>query len=173
MSEQIMVIASNIRFSDTLTSEQVDNFPNISFGVEEDGLYPLMYEWYRRNQFDVDLDEMYEYCKRDKIKPKGSLFAVIRESEDNDVQQVCVKLDAKGYEYIEGTFCITMKKEGTKKKTLKLEEKLELFREFWNRNRRIPNPSEIYKDFKIGSFYKTCIKNAEAMESLNEITNDK
>lgn len=168
-----MVIAATIKFGDTITSDQIANFPNVSFEVGEDGIYPIMYEWYQRSGFDTDLDEMYEYCKSEKIKPRGAIYAVKREGEEGDPQQLCIKLDAKGYEYIEGSFTITMKKDGPKKKALKLEDKIALFREYWNRNHRVPNPSEVFKDFKVGAFYKTCLKNSETMEMVNEIVSAK
>lgn len=173
MSEQIMVIASNVSFSETLTLDQVDGFPNIGFKCDENGVYPVMYEWYQRSGFERDLDEMYEYVKDERLKVKGTIFAVKREGENSDPQQVCIKLDRKGYEYIECSFNVSMRSDKPKKKSLKLEDKLALFKEYWTKHHKVPGPSEIYKDFKVGAFYKTCQKNSEVMEQVNEITGDK
>lgn len=173
MSEQIMVIAGSITFAETLASDQVEGFPNIGFTCDDNGVYPVMYEWYQREGFDRDLDEMYEYVRDEKLKPKGTIFAVKRESEDDDPQQICIKLDRKGYEYIDCNFNVSMRSDKPKKKALKLEDKLKLFKEYWQKHHKVPNPGEVYKDFKVGAFYKTCLKNSEVMEQVNEITGEK
>lgn len=174
----VMVIACDVKFSDSLRSDQLDSFNeeygDSSFELSEDGLYMPMYEWFQQQFFEADLDELYEFCRSEHVKLKGNIYMIKREVKDGDYQQVHVKLGSKVYEMIDCTFSINVRKGGAnKRKVLSNDDKLALFKEYWESKQRIPNSNEVYKDFRIGSFYATCKKNSDMMDSLNSILKDK
>lgn len=170
MCASLLVVAYDVTFGSTLTADQIDSFGDQSFSLTDSGLCIPCYVWFQHQFFEQDLDELYHLCHEDHIKVKGNIFVAHREHDEDEPTQMCIRLDNKGYELIPCTFMITMKKSGgSKKKALTTEEKVGLFKEYWEIKRQPPTPTEVYKEFRIGSFYSTCLKNSEMMQTLNSI----
>lgn len=174
MCASLLVIDYDVKFGSTITGDQIDSFGEQSFSLTESGLYIQRYVWFQQQFFEQDLNELYQLCKEDKIKVKGNIFVAHREHDDDEPTQMCIKLDNKGYEMISCTFLITMRKgNGSKKKPFTTDEKLSLFKEYWEVKHEPPAPTEVYKEFKIGTFYNNCLKHSELMQALNNIISGK
>lgn len=173
MCASVMVISADIKFRDTLEEDQVASFENEILSVTEDEVFVPLYQWYNADFFMNDIEAFYDNCKELKAKPKGNIFMVKRETDADDAEttQVCIKLGVKSYETDdECTFKVMVKKNETKKrKTFTEEEKIQLFKEYWELKKEVPKPKDVYKDFRIGTFYNTCKKNTELMAALKEI----
>lgn len=172
MCAVVMVISADVKFRDTLDESQVEAFSETSFTITEDEVLIPMYEWFKEEFFESDLDSVYADCKSMKAKLKGNIFLVRKENEDEgtEVTQHHIKLGVKEYNEDECTFRVSAtKSDGKKRKTFTEEEKVGLFKEYWESKKKLPPPKEVYKEFRIGTFYATCKKNEQLMKALNEI----
>lgn len=169
-----MVIASDIKFTSTLNPEQLENYiEDTTFDVSVDGVEIPKFEWFKQDFFESELDELYEFCRDVKAKVKGNIFLVRKDGDDGEPIQHHVKLGSKEYDFNECSFSISVRKSGEKRKTLTQDEKVALFKEYWDKKHQIPPPKEVYKDFKLGMFYNQCKKNGDLLQLMENIQNDK
>lgn len=176
MCASVMVIHHDIKFKDTLTTEQVEIYAESSFTITEDRVIIPQYVWFKEEFFTADLDELYAFCTDEKVKVKGNIFIVRKQSDDDEFEptQQHIKIGVKGYEIEDCSFNVTLRhsNNGEKKKALTEEEKIALFKEYWEKKRKIPPPKEVYKDFRIGTFYNTCKKNGDLLNVMNTIQHE-
>lgn len=171
MCAVVMIIASDIKFKNSLSDEEIESYSGSIFTVTEDGVDASLYTWVKEEFFDGELDELYQFAKENSNKLKGHVF-IVRKAEDREdceTIQYDIKLGAKDYESDECKFNITVRKQREKKKVLTQDEKLALFKEYWELKRKEPPAKEVYKDFRIGAFYNTCKKNADLLAVLTDI----
>ena len=64
---------------------------------------------------------------------------------------------------------VKSKNKNEKGKTLTLEEKIELFKRYWEEKHELPPEKEIYNGFNIGRFYAMCLKNENVMTMVHDI----
>ena len=174
MCAKVMVLTSKISFKTTPNQEQIDDFPSQTlFMPEDDNIVIDNYKWFEEDVLMSDIETLYSYCDDNKIKIKGNILFVKKEDDDEDadvdVSQHCIKFGSKEVTDTECSFSITCRKQGERKKPLTLDEKIALYEEYWQTKHEVPPPKEIYKGFRIGSFYSTCKKNGDVMQTLNDI----
>lgn len=175
MCASVMVIGYDVKFKDSISPELVDIYVDDSaFKVTTDEVIIPKYVWFNQEFFDADLDELYAFCRDENVKVKGDIYVVRRESETSDPMQQHIKLKSTSYDINECTFNITVKSANkTKRKPLTEEEKIALYKEYWDAKRKPPPPKEVYKEFRIGTFYASCKKNGDLLQIIEDIQNDK
>lgn len=169
MSRDVMVLKANLSFASSIPQQYVEEFSNCYFGICGDGnvTVPLM-SWFERHGFEEELDELLHFAKQIKNKAKGEIIVCSREGDN--MQEGRYKIARGQYEYEPCEININVRKSKvTASKPLTEEEKLNLFREFWKQKRVVPKPSEVYKGFRIGTFFTSMMKNQNAISIMNDI----
>lgn len=171
---KVLVLASKIAFKSTPSDEQLAE-ANVQslFEITDEGVLIDCYKWFDDDVFEADLDGLYDFCTNTKLKLKGTIYVVKREDEESDPIQYTIKLGSKEATIEECAFNITVKRQGEKRKLLTIDEKLALYEEYYSKFKKQPPPKEVYKDFRIGAFYNTCVKNSEVMNCINDIEKGK
>lgn len=168
MSDSIMVMSSKLTFNNSLTSEQISKFSNLYFNIGVNDAEAPLFEWLDEARFMEELDHLKFYIKNIKNKIKGEMY-VTKKDKDCNLTQGKIKISSSIlYEPCE--LCIMPKRNKDEKaKPLTEDEKIELFREYWNLKGTLPAKSEIYKGFRIGQFYATLVKNGTTLGMLSDI----
>lgn len=163
-----MVMAAKLTLNNTLSSDQVGRFSNLYYGVSTESVDVPMFEWLDDSRFMDETDRLRSYVKGLKNKVKGELY-VTKKDKDGNVTQGKIKIGANvTFEPCE--LCVMPKKEkGDKPKPLTEEEKVLLFREYWESKGVLPAKSEVYKGFRIGQFYAMLLKNGTTLDMLSDI----
>ena len=47
-----------------------------------------------------------------------------------------------------------------------------LFKEYYEENHKLPDKKEVYKEFKVGQFYESAMKNKDMVTQIDEIINE-
>ena len=170
-----MIISSNVQFKDSIPLDVAETYAESSFTVTENDVTIPLYEWYKEDTFNAELDELYAFCRDTKSKVKGNIFLVRKANDDvgTDLVQHCIKLGTKSYKMDECSFIISVRSNKPKKKSLTEDEKVALFKEYWESKHQVPPPKEVYKDFRIGAFYESCKRNGDMLHVLTLITEEK
>lgn len=172
MSRDVMVLKANLSFTSSIPQQYVEEFSNCYFGICDDGnvTVPLM-SWFERRGFEEELDELLHFAKQIKNKVKGEIIVCSREGDN--MQEGRYKITRGQHEYEPCEININVRKAKVMtSKPLTEEEKLNLFREFWKLKHAVPKSSEVYKGFRIGSFFTSMMKNQNAISIMNDIMKD-
>lgn len=169
----VMILQYKSEIFTTLTESQVLKYNGLYSKAKTDGIEFPVYEWMDCVRFERELENIVSYLKGIKNKIKCDIIAVTKdEVGDSNVfeygnrhykvagkisKEEC-KIDVK-----------VSKQKGEHHATLTLDDKIRLFREYWEEKHKLPEIKDVYKEFKIGLFYATCIKNKSANDLIEEI----
>ena len=168
MSNKIMIVSAKLTLNNSLTPDQISKFSNLYWSVSSESVEIPMFEWLDEGRFMSETDGMRNYIKNLKNKVKGELF-VTRKDKDDNIGQGKIKIGS-GVTFEPCEFTIMLKKnKDDKPKPLTEEEKILLFREYWETKGVLPAKTEVYKGFKIGQFYAMLVKNGTTLDMLSDI----
>ena len=161
-----MVLQAKLPLKSTVDPDSLSQFSNTFFELTDNQALVPCFEWLDKNAFESELDSMMKWLKKRKNKITGELLVATK--EDDNIMQGRYNVRSKlSFENCE--IAMTIKKSRPQTKALTDSEKLSLFKEYWEQKKEIPKPSEVFKGFRIGSFYATLIKNESWMEQLQSI----
>lgn len=171
MSDSIMVMSSKLTLNNSLTPGQISKFSNLYFSIGENTVEVPLFEWLDEVRFVEELDHLKFYVMNLKNKIKGEMY-VTKKDRDGNISQGKFKI-SNNISYESCELCIMPRKNKEEKsKPLTEEEKIELFREYWNTKGKLPAKSEVYKGFRIGQFYAMLVKNGATLELLSDILDE-
>ena len=163
-----MIMSSKLELNNSMTSDQIKGFSNLYFNITANNVEAPLFEWIDDDRFMNELDRLKIYAKNLKNKVKGEIY-VTKKDKDGNLSQGKIKVaSAVSYEPCELAI-MPKKNKDEKSKPLTEEEKIQLFREFWETKGVLPAKTEVYKGFRIGQFYSTLIKNGATLDMLSDI----
>ena len=165
----IMILKANLSFVSSIPQQYVSEFSNLYFGICDDGTVtvPLM-TWLEKHGFEEELENLLHFSRQIKNKVKGDFIVCVK--DETNMQQGRYKISRSKYLYEPCEININIRKsKPSASKPLTEEEKLNLFREFWNLKHEVPKSSEVYKGFRIGSYFASMMKNQNAISIMNDI----
>lgn len=163
-----MVLNSKLLFKNSFTNEQIDKYNNDYFEITEEIPKVSCYEWFDKGRFDEAVRELIKFAKQWKNKITGELVVICKGEDDDKVISGRYKLK-KDIEFEECDVNITLRKSREKAKVLTEDEKIALCKDYAKNKKKIPGKSEVYKGFKIGSFYHTLSKNSTLFQHVEEV----
>lgn len=168
MQTHLFPLAVSLAFRSSLPEQAVTDLNAIHFFVvTPERISLFVQDWIDKRTFEEELETIMSISKKYKCKMRGYIMCRIREGDvyGDIAYKISSKIKLKRCE-----FSISIKREKSEAaKVLTEEEKLAVFREYWNRKHTIPQKSEVYKDFKIGLYYSTADKSSLTMEALRGI----
>lgn len=168
-----MILQYDAKLSNSLSVDQVNNYPPLYVQLSVDGLKFNTYEWIDSQRFDNELDKLIKYMRTIKNKIKCELV-VVKKDEIGDSGEYVMKhgkyrINNK-VKFEDCDINIVVKKDGVKSgNKITLEDKIKIFHEYWDEKHKLPDANEIYKDFKIGLFYANCVKNKTTLNMIESI----
>ena len=173
-----LIIQCNILFGTTL-SENISNSvlsSNSNIELIKDGSAARLcfFDWVRVSEILAAVEAIRSVCKREKVKIKGCIYLMYRESPNTELTSGCIKVNSRHPVFTNSDIKITSvaeKKEDQPKKFTE-EEKMQLFKEYYENNHKLPDKKEVYKEFKIGQFYESAMKNKNMVSQIDEIINE-
>lgn len=171
MDSKVLVLKSKITLASSLSQQILSEFNNDYFAIEENNVFVPEIDWFSKESFEEELDNLRVFAKRLKNKIKGDVLVYVKE-QDN-IYQGRYKVSQTKIDFEQCELNVNVKKEKAEKtKPLTESEKLDLFREYWDKKQEAPGKSEVYKGFRIGAFYTTMMKNQNTIEVMNQIMNE-
>lgn len=169
----IFVVSTKLNLNTSPTEDQLRTFNSDYCVIEDNGTVSIPgYVWINRNSFEDDLDHLLESIRRFKLHIRGEILVYVR--EDGNVTTGRYKVTNRHHPFESVALNISVRKAmGEKAKTLSEQEKLELFRSYWNEKSQPPGRNEVYKGFQIGRYYATMIRNGESFRLIEEIMNER
>ena len=173
MNDRVLVLSTKLTLDTSLSNEMIEEFSSLFFDINESEVTVPCCDWIDKASFEEDFDNLRVFARQIKNKLKGDVLVYVRNAETDTVTQGRYKCMAKEITFEECELNISIKK-GLKEKPKALteEEKIALFREYWELKHQIPGKSETYKGFRIGTFFNTMMKNQNMIEILNNIMKD-
>ena len=168
-SPKVLVLACKIRFRNTINEEAISSFANDYFELNENEVSISTIDWFDRDNFEEQVDNLITFSREIKNKIKGDVLVYVK-SADDSVMTGKYHITAKEWSFSKCDLNISVRSERKEKpKQLTEEEKIALFREYWENKHEAPTKNEIYKGFRIGAFYTAAMKNEELISSLKDI----
>ena len=166
---KVLVLACKILFKSTVNESNISSFVNDYFELNENGVSVNSVDWFDRENFENEIDNLIAFSKEIKNKIKGDVLVYVK-NEDDSVVTGRYKISTKEWKYSNCDVNITVKqKQKEKPKILTENEKIALFKEYWDNKHAAPKKSEIYKGFHIGQFYTSAMKNEDLIAALKDI----
>ena len=176
-----IILQQNIIFGTSLTSEQMDEISRTNalfcpLEFTDDGASVVIQngDWTSIHNVLFSVESIRSVCRKNKVQLKGNVYMIVRYPKDPVLKNAVIKVNSRYPVFSECKIKVTAvaeKKQDSAKK-LTDEEKMELFREFYEEHQKIPEKNEVYKDFKVGQFYNVAMKNKELVDQIKEITED-
>ena len=166
---KILVLACKIAFKSTINEQSIEHFTNDYFEITDNGINVSVVDWFDKSNFEDEIDNLIAFSREIKNKIKGDVLVYIKSSDDS-VNTGRYKITNKEWSYSNCDINISVRqKDKAKPKALTENEKLALFREYWEAKHAAPKKNEIYKGFHIGSFYTSAMKNEDLIATLKDI----
>lgn len=166
---KVLVLACKIAFKSTINESNIESFANDYFEITDNGVNVSGIDWYDKDNFEEELENLITFSREIKNKIKGDVLVYVK-SGDDSVQTGRYKLTSKEWSYSTCDINISVRqKDKAKPKALSETEKIQLFREYWENKHTAPKKNEIYKGFHIGQFYTTAMKNQDLIAALRDI----
>lgn len=152
MSADYIYLSTQLKFKESGAKDINGVFRTDSSGniiLKNKNLY---YEHFTKEQVMNHIQALQNYAKTNKLHITG--YATVAIFQGNSINYQNLKVSLKKVTEIVTDVKISSKStSGTTKKAKKTnDEKIELIRRFFTENKRLPNPSEMYEDEKIGAF---------------------
>ena len=170
-----IIVQQSITFGTSLSEQQTTEIigycPDITFSDDNSSATIVFNDWTVMSTILRAVESIRTICKRDKITIKGNVFCLVRESPNAQIRSGVIKINTRHPVFTECQYKVTVlaeKKENDGKK-LTNDEKMQLFREYYEEHHKIPEKKEMYKDFKVGQFYEAAMKNKDMVTQIDEI----
>lgn len=168
MESKVLVLSSKLSLNSSLPQQIMSEFSSMYFDINEDKITIPNIDWFDKNSFEEDLDNLRVFARQIKNKVKGELLVYVKEGDN--VYQGRYKLMTNQTLFEQCELNVLVKKQkGEKKETLTESQKLELFKEYWEKKQTVPGKNEVYNGFRVGSFFHTMMKNQNTIELINQI----
>lgn len=170
-----LIIQQQIQFGTSLTEQQIEQIgqftDRIVFENDNSSARILFNDWEPCSRIIDAVEAIRSICKRDKVAIKGNVYMIQRDSNVAEITTGVIKINSRHPVFTECQYKITVlaeKKEADAKK-LTNDEKMELFRQYYEEHRKLPEKKEVYKEFKVGQFYDAAMKNKNMVSQIDEI----
>lgn len=171
MESKVLVLSSKLSLNSSLAQQNISEFNSMYFDIDDDKITVPNIDWFDKNSFEEELDNLRVFIRQVKNKIKGELLVYVKDGDN--IYQGRYKLMTNQVVFEQCELNVLVKKQKSEKaKTLTESEKLELFREYWEKKQTVPGKSEVYNGFRIGAFFNTMMKNQNTIELINQIMND-
>lgn len=169
MDSKVLVLSTKLTLESSVPQQYLSEFSSMYFDITENEVVVPSIDWFGKDSFEEELDNVKAFAKQVKNKLKGEVLVYVKEGEDT-LYQGRYKVSPKEIEFEQCELNVSVKKQKAEKaKTLTDSEKLDLFREYWEEKQKVPGKSEVYKGFRIGTFFNSMMKNQNTIEVLNQI----
>lgn len=166
---KVLVLACKIKFKSTINEQSITSFTNDYFELSDNDVSVNGIDWFDKDNFEENLENLISFAHDIKNKLKGDVLVYVKTSDDA-VNTGKYHITSKGWKYSTCEINISVKAAAKDKpKALTEEEKIALFREYWENKHSAPAKNEIYKGFRIGAFYTTAMKNEDLITLLKDI----
>lgn len=165
---KVLVLKSTLMLNSTLPQQRYADYSNMYFDVNENNVIVPIVDWIDRASFEEELDSLRVFIRQNKNKIKGEILVYVKDSDVTYQGRYKVTTAKFTFDQCELSVMVK-KKQKEKQKTLTEEEKLDLFRDYWEKKREIPGKNEVYNGFRIGVFYTNMMKNQNTIQLLNQI----
>ena len=166
---KILVLACKVGFRSTVNERNIESFNNDYFELTDNGVNISNIDWFDEENFQNEIDNLIAFSREIKNKIKGVILVYVKGPNDN-VETGKYHVSSKEWSYSPCEINISIKqKDKEKPKPLTENEKIALFREYWDAKHAAPKKNEIYKGFRIGSFYTAAMKNEDLITALRDI----
>lgn len=168
-SGKVLVLACRIKFNSTVNEQALSNYNNNYFDILENEVNISNIDWFDKESFEEEIENLITFSHEIKNKIKGDVLVYVKGTDDG-VETGKYHITSKGSKFSTCDVNITVKQERKEKpKQLTEDEKIALFKEYWEKKHSAPGKNEIYKGFRIGSFYSTAMKNEDLITALKMI----
>lgn len=168
-SSKVLVLACKIKFNSTVNELALSNYNNNYFDVLENEVNVSNIDWFDKESFEEEIENLITFSQEIKNKIKGDVLVYVKGSDDS-VETGRYHITSKGSKFSSCDVNITVRQEKKEKpKQLTEDEKIALFREYWDKKHSAPGKNEVYKGFRIGNFYTTAMKNEDLITALKGI----
>lgn len=172
MNSKVFVLTTKLTLDSTISQQHLSEFNNMYFAIDENSISVSNVDWFNKDSFEEELDNLITFIKQIKNKIKGEILVYVKDGDDV-FYQGRYKVSTKAIDFEQCELNINVKKaKGEKPKTLTEAEKLDLFREYWEEKQKVPGKSEVYKGFRLGTFFVNMMRNQNTIEVLNQIMNE-
>ena len=166
---KVLVLACKVAFRSTINEESISSFTNDYFELEDNQVNVSMVDWFDQGNFEEQIDNLITFAREIKNKIKGDVLVYVKGADDS-VTTGKYHITTKEWGFSRCDINITVRQDKKEKpKQLTEEEKVALFREYWDSKHTAPAKNEIYKGFRIGAFYTTAMKNEDLIAALKDI----
>ena len=176
---EAIIVQCTIQFGTTLSENICNSIMGSTKQVELindcSGARLCFNDWTPVSEILTEIESIRSICKREKVKIKGCVYVMYRENSNAIMSSGCIKVNSRHPVYTDCSIKITTvseKKEESAKKFTD-EEKMQLFKEYYDNNHKLPDKKEVYKEFKVGLFYESAMKNKNMVSQIDEIINEK
>jgi len=170
-SPRVFILTTKLNFDSQFSEADIEEFSASYFDLVDAELTVPIADWIDKDAFDEEFDNIRAWAKDKKNKLKGCVFAFV--SEGDETYTIKYKVSTTKITCDRCEINITERRpQKEKAKALTEDEKIEMFRKYWDEKNKLPSKSEVYKGFRIGTFYHTVLKNSGIAEQLNKITNE-
>ena len=166
---RILVLSCKVSFRSTINEESISSFANDYFELDDNTVNISSVDWFDQGNFEEQIDNLITFAREIKNKIKGDVLVYVKGADDS-VTTGKYHITSKEWGFSRCDINITVR-QGKKEKPKQLteEEKVALFREYWEAKHTAPAKNEIYKGFRIGSFYTSAMKNEDLIAALKDI----
>ena len=171
MESKVLVLSSKLSLNSSLAQQNISEFNSMYFDIDDDKITVPNIDWFDKNSFEEELDNLRVFIRQIKNKIKGELLVYVKDGDNTYQGRYKLMTNQVIFEQCELNVLVK-KQKSEKAKALTESEKLELFREYWEKKQTVPGKSEVYNGFRIGAFFNTMMKNQNTIELINQIMND-
>ena len=111
------------------------------------------------------INELQTYAKTNKLHLSGS-FVIAVYNDGTEYKVIHVSNSTSKEDSVDAKISTSKTDKPKKKKTLTVDEKLALVKDFYKEHSSFPNPSDTHKGFKIGTFWANLEKNKDVYERI-------
>ena len=172
MGERVLILSTKLNFKSDVPEALLNEWTNDFFNIDGHEAIINNVDWFDKTRFEASVAALQTFGKRIKNKVKGDVLVFVK-GDDDSVRTGKYKLTTSKITFEECELNISIRRELKQKpKSLSEEEKIELFRTYWNEKHKEPTKNEVYRNFRIGAFYANAMKNKDIAEMLHQITNE-
>lgn len=117
------------------------------------------------NDIDRHINELQTYAKANKLHLSGA-FVIAVYNDGIEYQVVHVSNSTMKKDDVDAKISTSKTDKPKKKKSLTVDEKLALIKDFYKEHSSFPKPSDTHKGFKIGIFWANLEKNKDVYERI-------
>ena len=168
---RVLILACKLKFKSSIDESRIESFNNDYFELNDNEVNVSVVDWIEQENLEEQIDNLISFSREIKNKISGDVLVYVR-TPNESINTGKYHVNSKEWGFTKCEINISVRKPSKDKaKQLTENEKIALFREYWNTKHTAPSKNEIYKGFKVGSFYNTAMKNEELIAALRDIMN--